>query len=144
MPNSDSPLTFEEMGCVMEFWKRKFFEQALTKEQAYQDSLGKYTKNQLRHRMRGRWYTYQSRALGNRILGMALVTWGFNVVLHALAIAYAVATADGDASSLPPCGLRQRALKMRSWYRWGRQLHNIVKSEEVTWESLGPSAKNAW
>ena len=77
----------------------------MTKEQAHQDSLGKHIKNQLRHRMRGRWYTYQNRALGNRNLGMALVTWGFNVNLHVLANAYAAASADGDASSLPPCDL---------------------------------------
>ena len=69
---------------------------------------------------------------------------GFNVDLDTLATAYARETAAGDASSLPSSDLRQRALSMRSWFRWGRQLYKSVKSNEVAWESLGPTAKNAW
>ena len=84
-----------------------------------------------------------SRALGNRKLGMALITIGFNVDLNTLATAYAQATADGDASSLPSSDLRRRVLSMRSWYRWGRQLYHNVESNEVAWESLGPNAKEA-
>ena len=34
--------------------------------------------------------------------------------------------------------------EMRSWHRWGRQLYNSVKSEKVSWDSLGPSAQKAW
>ena len=84
------------------------------------------------------------RSLGNRKLGMALITVGFNVDLDTLATADARETADGDASSLPSRDLRKRALSMRSWYRWGRQLYNSVRSNAVAWESLGSNAKNAW
>ena len=80
----------------------------------------------------------------NRKPGMALVTYGFNVDLHTLATAYAKVTEKGDASSLPQRDLRQRVLSTRSWYRWGRQLYNSVGSGTVAWESLGPSARNAW
>ena len=100
--------------------------------------------------MRGRWYTYMGRALGNRKLGMALITVGFNVDLSRLAAAYAQATANaqatagGDAPSLPSSELRQRALWMRSWCRWGRQLHNNVELNRVAWEASGPTARKAW
>ena len=36
-PNSDAPLTYKEMGWVLDFWKGKFREQTLTKQQAAQD-----------------------------------------------------------------------------------------------------------
>ena len=99
----------------------------------------------MRKRKRGRFYTYTSRALGNRNLGMALITVGFNVDLHTLANAYARATtADGDAASLPSKDLRKKVLSMRSWYRWGRQLFNGVESGEVEWDSLRPIAQEAW
>ena len=143
IPTSDSPLTFEEKGCVMDFWKKKLSEQALTKQQAHEDSKGKYTKNQMRKRERSRWHTYQSRALAHRKLVWALITCGFDVDLPKLATAYAAATVDNDASSLPPPGMRQRVLKMRAWHRWGRQLYNSVKSEQVPWDSLAPSAQKA-
>ena len=95
--------------------------------------------------MRSRFYTYMSRALGSRKLGMALIIVGFNVDLHTLANAYARATtADGDAASLPSKDLRKKVLSMRSWYRWGRQLFNGVESGEVEWDSLGTTAKEAW
>lgn len=144
VPNPDAPLTHAEIGWVLDFWKGKFHEQTITQEQADRDSRSGYTKAEMRKRMRGRWYTYMSRALGNRKLGMALITMGFNVDLHKLATAYAQATAAGDASSLPSSDLRRRALAMRSWYRWGRQLYNSVESKQVAWEELGPCAINAW
>ena len=81
---------------------------------------------------------------------MALIIMGFNVDLSRLAAAYAQATADaqasagGDSPSLSSGELRQRALSMRSWYRWGRQLYNSVESNKVPWEALGPTARNAW
>ena len=61
-----------------------------------------------------------------------------------LATVYAQTTADGDASSLPSRDLRQRTLSARAWYRWGRQLYRSVESNEVAWNSLGATAKNAW
>ena len=129
---------------MLEFLRGKFRQQTITQEQAVQDDLEGLTKDQKRHRMRGRWYTYQARALGNRKLGMALVTYGFDVDLRRLAIAYATASEKGDASSLPQEGLRERVLSMRSYHRWGRKLYNDLWSGTVAWESLGPSARNAW
>jgi len=142
-PNPDAPLTRGEVRAVLKFWRNKFDEQALTQQQAERDRRDGYTRDQMRKRMRSRWYTYQSRALGNRKLGMALLTMGFEVDLKKLATVYAQTTADGDASSLPSSDLRQRTLAMRSWYRWGRQLYRSVESNEA-WNSLGPIAKNAW
>ena len=75
---------------------------------------------------------------------MALVTYGFDVDLQKLAIAYATASETGDASSLPQEGLRERALEMRSYYRWGRRLYNDLQSGTVAWKSLEPRAKEAW
>ena len=98
----------------------------------------------MRKRMRGRFYTYMGRSLGNGKLGMALITMGFNVDLDALAKTYAKEIADGDASSLPSRDLRQRTLSARAWYRWGRQLCRSVEANEVAWKSLGPTAQNAY
>ena len=85
VPNSDAPLNDDEIGLVVEFWKRKFSEQTLTRQQAEQALRNGCSKSQMR----------------NRNLGMALITVGFNVDLHTLANAYAWATtADGDAASL--------------------------------------------
>ena len=95
--------------------------------------------------MHSRFYSYMNRALGNRKLGMALITVGFNVDLHTLASAYARATtAHGDAESLPSKDLRRKVLSMRAWFRWGRQLYNGVESGRTAWHSLGPTAKDAW
>ena len=95
--------------------------------------------------MRSRFHSYMSRALGSRTLGMALITVGFNVDLRTLANAYARATtADGDAASLPSKDLRKKVLSMRAWFRWGRQLYNGLGSGEVEWDSLGPTAQEAW
>ena len=95
--------------------------------------------------MRGRFTSYMSHALGSRTLGMALITVGFNVDLHTLANAYARATSAGaDASSSADRDLRRRALAMRVWYRWGRQLDKGLESGEVEWDSLGPTAQEAW
>jgi len=141
-----APLTYDEVGIVMEHWKSKFMEQTLTREQAKQDDEEGCSSKEKRSRMRGRWYAYVDRALGNRKLGMALITLGFEVDLKKLATAYARAIADGDASSLPSrkLGLRQRTLSMRAWYRWGHQLKQSVDSKEVTWDSLGPTAQDAY
>ena len=148
VPNPDAPLTKDEVGVVLDFWKGKFNKQPLTQEQNNRDLLLEgLTNNQRRKRKRGRWYTYMGRSLGNRKLGMALITTGVNVDLNTLATAYNQATAqakaDGDASSLPSRELRQRVLATRAWYRWGRQLDNKVESNAVTWESLGSNAKKA-
>ena len=143
-PNSDAPLTYNEMGWVLEFWQSKFRERTLTQLQAAQDLMDGLNSEERRKRMRSRFYSYIGRALGNRKLGMALITMGFNVDLDTLASAYAQATADGDASCLQSKRLRKRVLSMRSWYRWGRQLFFSVESNKVAWESLGPTAKNAW
>ena len=95
--------------------------------------------------MRSRFNSYMSRALGSRTLGMALITVGFNVDLHTLANAYARATsADADASSSADRDLRRRVLAMREWFRWGRRLYNGLRSGEVEWDSLGPTAQEAW
>ena len=94
--------------------------------------------------MRSRFTSYQSRALGNRKLGWALITMGFNVDLDALANAYAKEIAAGDASSLPSPHLRRRVLAARAWFRWGRQLYDSVESNKVAWDSLGPTAQDAW
>ena len=144
VPNSNAPLTYKEVGWVLDFWKGKFKEQKLTQEQAEADWREGCNNKKMRKRMHGRWSTYMGRALGNRKLGMALITLGFDVDLNELARAYAKASDEGDASSLPSRELRHCALSMRSWFRWGRQLHNSVKSNKVTWESLGPTARNAW
>ena len=53
-------------------------------------------------------------------------------------------TPDADASSSADRDLRRRVLAMRQWYRWGRQLDNGLRSGEVEWESLGPTAQEAW
>ena len=142
--DANVPLTRDEVGIVMASWKKKFMEQTLTRAQAEQDDSEGYTSSEKRKRMRGRWYTYMSRVLGNRKLGMALITLGFEVDLKKLATVYAQTAVDGDASSLPSSDLRQRTLAMRSWYRWGRQLYRSVESNEVAWNSLGPTAQNAW
>ena len=95
--------------------------------------------------MRSRFTSYMSRALGSRTLGMALITVGFSIDLRTLANAYARATTpDADASSSADRDLRRRVLAMRAWYRWGRQLYNGVESGEVEWDSLGPTAQEAW
>jgi len=138
------PLTREEVGIVMESWRSEFREQELTKQQAGEDERESCTGNQKRKRMRGRWFAYQERLLGNRKLGMALITLGFDVDLKKLATVYAQTTADGDASSLPSRDLRQRSLEARAWYRWGRQLFNSVESDEVAWDSLEPTAQEAY
>ena len=130
---------------MLEFWRAKFNQQTLTQAQAEQDLRECSTKDEMRRRMRGRWYTYMSRALGNRTLGMALIVTGFNVDLNKLATAYAQYRSGGDAASLPANkDLRQQALSARSWFRWGRQLYRSVKSNQVAWDSLGPVAKNAY
>ena len=36
-PNANAPLTYTEVGWVLQFWKSKFREQRLTKEQATKD-----------------------------------------------------------------------------------------------------------
>jgi len=144
MPNLDAPLTRGEVGAVLKFWKSKFNLQQVTQEQAERDLREGCSRAEMRKRQRSRWYTYMNRALGNRQLGMALITVGFEVDLHKLATVYAEASAARDASSLPSTGLRQRALSMRTWYRWGRQLYQRVKSNAVAWDSLGPTAKNAY
>ena len=143
-PNSDRPLTRKEMGWVLDFWMSKFLERTLTQEQAAQDLIDGLNSEETQKRMRSRFYSYRSRALGNHKLGMALITMGFNVDLDTLASVYARATSDGDASSLASNRLRKHVLSMRSWYRWGRQLYSSVESNHVAWESLGPTAKNAW
>ena len=83
--------------------------------------------------------------MGNRKLGMALVTVGLNVDLHTVANAYAQAVTDNaaDASSSRK-DLRREVLSTRAWFRWGRQLYDAVQSNRVAWESLGPAAQNAW
>jgi hypothetical protein len=144
VPNLESPLTREEIRLVLEYWLKKFDMQTLTQEQDAQDKRDGYTNAQLRKRKRSRFYSYMNRALGNRKVGMALITMGFNADLNTLAIAYAQVTAAGDAPSLPSSDLRRRVLSMRSWYRWGRQLYNSVDANKVAWESLGPRAKSAW
>ena len=104
------PLTREEVGIVMDSLKSEFREQELTKQQAEEDERESCTGSQKRKRMRGRWFAYQERLFGNRKLGMALITLGFEVDLKKLATVYAQTTADGDASSLPSRDLRQRTL----------------------------------
>ena len=52
-PNADAPLTYNEMGWVLDFWKSKFGEQTLTQEQADQDLRDGCSKNDMRKRMRG-------------------------------------------------------------------------------------------
>ena len=147
VPNPDAPLTKDEVGVVLKFWKGKFNQQPLTQEQNIRDKKEGYSNKDCRQRKRGRFYTYMGRSLGNRKLGMALITTGVNVDLNTLATAYNQATAqakaDGDASSLPSRELRQRVLATRAWYRWGRQLYNKVRSNAVACESLGPNAKKA-
>ena len=130
---------------MLDFWKSKFREQALTKAQAAEDWRAGLNGDERRKKMRSRFYSYMNRALGSRKLGMALITVGFNVDLHTLANAYARATtADGDAASLPSKDLRKKVLSMRAWFRWGRQLYNGVESGRTAWHSLGPTAKDAW
>ena len=104
--DANVPLTRDEVGIVMASWKNKFMEQTLTREQAEQDDKEGCSSKEKRKRMRGRWFAYQERLLGNRKLGMALITLGFDVDLKKLATVYAQTTADGDASSLPSRDLR--------------------------------------
>ena len=144
MPKLDATLTRAEVGAVLEFWKSNFNLQQRTQAQAERDLREGCSKAEMRKRQRSRWYSYMNRALGNRQLGMALITVGFEVDLHKLATVYAEASAARDASSLPSTGLRQRALSMRTWYRWGRQLYHRVESNPDAWDSLGPTAKNAY
>ena len=145
VPNADAPLTYEEVGWVLDFWRSKFREQALTKEQEAKDETDGLSRDKRRQKMRSRFTSYMSHALGSRTLGMALITVGFNVDLHTLANAYARATSAGaDASSSADRDLRKKVLSMRTWYRWGRQLDNGLRSGEVEWESLGPTAQEAW
>ena len=133
------------MGWVLDFWKGKFREQTLMKQQAAQDRAAGLNNTERKKNERSRWYSYMNHALGNRKLGMALITVGFNVDLHTLANAYARATtADGDAASLPSKDLRKKVLSMRAWFRWGRQLYNGVESGRMAWDSLGTTAKDAW
>ena len=140
----DGPLTKEEVGVVMEFWKDKFRQQRLTRQQEEEDRKEELTNNQRRQRMRSRFTSYQSRALGNRTLGWVLITMGFNIDFGALSKAYAKEKADGNAASSPSRHLRERALAARAWLRWGRQLYNCLESGQVQWDSLSPTAQKAW
>ena len=142
--SSDTPLTYSEVGVVLEFWRGKFNEQTLTQEQAERDAMDGYSPADVRKRMRSRFTTYISRVLGNRKLGMALITVGFDVDLNTLANAYLQATSVGDGSSSADRDLRRRVLAMRAWYRWGRQLDKGLESGEVEWDSLRPIAQAAW
>ena len=144
VPNPNVVLTRDEVGVVMDFWKSKFQEQTATQQEAEQDSRENCSRDQMRIRMSNRFDAYMDRTLGNRRLGMALITLGFKVELDKLATAYAKEKADGDASSLPSRDLRQRTLEARAWYRWGRQLFNSVESDEVAWDSLEPTAQEAY
>ena len=129
---------------MLEFWKGKFNQQALTKEQAARDLKECKTKDERRKRMRSRWNAYMGRALGNRKLGMTLIIMGLNVDLSKVATAFARQSAGGDASSLPSRALRQQVLSARSWLRWGRQLYYNVESKRLAWDSLGRVAQEAY
>ena len=144
MKSPDNPLSREEIGWVLQWWRQKFEEQPLTKQQTARDLANSCTKDVLRKRKRSRWHAYQHRAFGNRTLGMVLITYGFNVHMRVLADAYQDALKDGDASSLPSLDLRKRTLSARAWFRWGKQIDNRLKSDPESWASLGPSAQNAW
>ena len=105
LPRPDVPLSREEVGWVWEFWRGKFNEQVEIRRQAARD-IGEDCKKQvLRKGMHSPWCFFS-----NRKLGIALITFGFNVNLHVLAHAYAKLTADGDAPSLPNPHLRRRKL----------------------------------
>jgi hypothetical protein len=142
IPNADAPLTYHEVGAVKEYWRGKFLEQPLTQKQAKEDMVEGNTKNNLRQKMRSRFTSYQHRALGNRTLGWALITYGFKVDMQVLAKAYHdQKTESGDASSLPSDNkwLRKQVLRARSWFRWGRQLY----CSNVARDSLPPYAQSA-
>ena len=136
-------VTSAQHSLCEDFWKGKFEKQRLTQQQAAQDRADGYNSTQRKKRMRGRWYAYQNRALGERKLGWALITFGFDVDMKTLAAEFARAKQDGDAQS-SPANLRKRVLAMRSWYRWGRQLHDRVRANPGVWDALGPQAQNCW
>ena len=144
VPNPNVVLTRDEVGVVMDFWKSKFQEQTATQQEAEQVSRENCSRDQMRIRMSNRFDAYMERTLGNRRLGMALITMGFKVELDKLATVYIKEKAGSDASSLPSRDLRQRIHSARMWYRWGRQLYRSVESNEVAWKSLGPTAQNAY
>ena len=98
----------------------------------------------MRHRKRSRWYSYQHRAFGNRKLGWALVTYGFNADINALIAAYKHAHKESDAASSPSADLRRRTLSMRAWYRWGKRIDDRLQTHPESWASFGSSARNAW
>jgi hypothetical protein len=142
--NPDDRLSKEEMGWVMEWWKQKFNEQTLTKQQAARDKAENCNNNEKRHRMRSRFYSYQHRTLGNRTLGIVLITYGFKVNMRVLSDAYHEAVKNGDASSSPSADLRKRTLSARAWFRWGKQIDNHLKSNQESGASLGTLARSAW
>jgi hypothetical protein len=144
VPDPNAPLTPEEVGWVIGFWKGKFDRQARSQEQVGQDIANGLSNSDVRHRKRSRWHAYQNRVLGNRKLGWVFITYGFNADWLVLISAYQQAQEEGDAWSSPSADLRRRTLSARAWFRWGKRIDDRLKSHPESWASFGPSAQNAW
>jgi hypothetical protein len=144
VPDPDAPLTREEVGWVIEFWRDKFNKHPRSQEQVARDIANGYSNSEVRHRKRSRWYSYQHRAFGNRQLGWALVTYGFNADMNVLICAYQSAHKQSDAASSPSADLRRRTLSARAWFRWGKRIDDRLQSHPESWASLGPLARSAW